>query len=158
MRNFLTLLGAAARRNEPASQPLNCTFRVMPWEVGIGTFKSDRYFAAAEASQLDFVTRTGLLRPMLRQRIRWVNVAQASILRSPLQLLQRFVVTTRVLCVDDKHAYFSHRFSSRAGDHAEVLVKVKFKSGSLTVRPDLLLGVQSTIKSPAIVALDGIAL
>ncbi len=126
----------------------------MPWDVGIGTFRSDRYFAAAEAAQFDFVTRTDLLRPLLAQGVRWVNLGQASALHRPLRLFQSFVVSTKVVCVDEKHAYFSHIFSSAAGEHARVLVKAKFKQGSRTVPPHAVLGVQPTEKSIEIQALD----
>ncbi|HZY17763.1 MAG TPA: thioesterase family protein [Ramlibacter sp.] len=156
MRNLLTVLRAAARPRLHPTGTVECAFRVMPWEVGLRTFRSDRYLAVAEAAQFDFVTRTGLLRPLLRQGIGWVNLAQASVFQRPLHLMQPFVVSTQVACVDDRHAYFSHAFSSGQGPHALVLVKAKFKQGGRTVPPESVLGPQPREKSARIQALDGL--
>ena len=122
----------------PRAHPLDEVerrFRVMPWDVGIATFKSDRYFAVADLAQADYGVRTGLFGAFLKRRIRWVNLAQSARFSRPLRLFERFTVTTALVCTDGKHAYFSHRFTSPRGEHAEVLVKAKFKIGSLTVAP-----------------------
>lgn len=88
--------------------------------------------------------------------MRWVNLAQSARFERPLRLFVRYTVTTSIVCIDAKHAYFSHRFASARGMHAEVLVKAKFKVGSQTVPPRELLGEHSPEKPAAIVALDGI--
>jgi acyl-CoA thioesterase FadM len=155
VRNLLVLLTSSLRPRVACDQPLACAFRVMPWDVGISTFKSDSYFAVAESAQADFLVRTGLFGPMLAGRMRWVNLGQAARMERPLRLFQRFEVTTQVLCVDDRHAYFSHRFGSRAGHHAQVLVKVKFKQGRITVPPQQVLGPQALEKPAAVLAMDG---
>jgi acyl-CoA thioesterase FadM len=155
MRSLATLLLASTRSRGRPGDALDCAFRVMPWDVGIATLKSDRYFAFAEAAQFDFIARTGLLWPMLAQRIRWVNLAQASTLQRPLRLWQGFSVGTRVVCIDDKHAYFAHRFSSAQGLHAQVLVKAKFKRrDGMTVAPREWLGPLETGKPDSVRALD----
>jgi hypothetical protein len=154
------LYAAAAATFAPRASPrdhVECRFRVMPWDVGIATFKSDRYFAIVDLAQTDFGVRTGLFGTFLRQRMRWVNLAQSARFARPLRLFQPFTVITSVVCVDDKHAYFSHRFTSGQGEHAEVLVKAKFKVGSRTVPPGELLGGQASQKSERILALDAIA-
>lgn len=157
MRVLVTaLLAALVPRASPA-RSIECRFRVMPWDVGIATFKSDRYFAVADLAQADFGVRTGLLGQFLRRRIRWVNLAQSATFERPLRLFQRYTVTTAVVCTDGKHAYFSHRFTSPRGAHAEVLVKVKFKIRSRTLPPRELLGEHPSNKSPAIRALDSLA-
>jgi hypothetical protein len=149
------LLAALAPRASPA-QPIDCHFRVMIWDVGVATLKSDRYFAIVDLAQMDFGVRIGLAGHFLKRGVRWVNLAQSARFERPLRLFQRYTVTTAVVCTDDKHAYLSHRFTSPQGTHAEVLVKLKFKIGSRTVPPHELLGQHSSDKSPAIVALDTI--
>lgn len=128
----------------------------MPWDVGIATLKSDRYFAVADLAQVDYGIRVGLAGPFLKRGVRWINLAQCARFERPLRLFQRYTVTTAVVCGDDKHAYFLHRFTSPKGMHAEVLVKAKFKIGSRTVPPRDLLGEHGWDKSPAIQALDRI--
>lgn len=156
MRNALTLLRAALRGGPAvaADAPVRAAFRVMPTDVGLSTFKSDRYFAVAESAQLDFLVRTRCLRPLLARGVSWVNLAQTCRFAQPLKLLQRFEVITQVVCVDDKHAYFSHRFESPRGLHAEVLVKAKFKQGRKTVSPGDALGLAPTPKPAHLVLLD----
>lgn len=156
MRNLVTVLRAAASQTLVPTETIDCTFRVLPWDVGVRTLKSDRYFAIAEAAQLDFLTRTGLLWPLLKNRVGWVNLAQSSVFRRPLNLFQSFDVATKIMCADDKHAYFVHTFSSSSGEHAEVLVKAKFKRGSVTVPPEKILGPQPSDKSESAKALDSL--
>ncbi|HEX2546433.1 MAG TPA: acyl-CoA thioesterase [Ramlibacter sp.] len=156
MRPVLAAIFAALAPRVLPTEPVDCGFRVMPWDVGIATFKSDRYFTVADLAQVDFAIRTGLVGPFLRSGIRWVSLAESARFERPLRLFQRYTVTTRVVCADDKHAYFSHRFTSARGTHAEVLVKMKFKKGSLTVRPAELLHEQPSDKTKAILALDSL--
>lgn len=157
MRALLAALLACFSSRASTMQAVVCRFRVMFWDVGIATFKSDRYFAVADLAQMDFGVRTGLAGHFLKRGVRWVNLAQSGRFQRPLRLFQAYTVTTTVVCVDDKHAYFSHRFASRHGVHAELLVKAKFKIGSRTVPPRELLGEQSSDKPPAVRALDDVA-
>lgn len=155
MRLFLTIAQALLAGRRSPDVAVACRFRVMPWDVGIATFKSDRYFCVADAAQFDFGIRTGLLRPFM-DGVRWVNLAQACRFQRPLRLFQAYVVLTRVVCVDARHAYLSHRFESRGQVHAEVLVKVKFKSGRLTVPPQRFFPQAPTGRNAAIEALDAL--
>lgn len=157
MRLLLTVAQALlAGRNLPGAA-VSCRFLVMPWDVGVATFKSDRYFTVADAAQFDYAIRAGLLRPALREGVRWINLAQACHFERPLRLFQPFDVLTTVACADERHAYFSHRFETPGHLHAEVLVKVKFKQGGrLTVAPQRFFPRAPTIRSAAIEALDSL--
>jgi acyl-CoA thioesterase FadM len=156
VRLLLTLGRALLARRQAPDAAVACRFRVMPWDVGIATFKSDRYFTVADAAQFDFAIRTGLLRPLLGEGVRWINLAQACRFQRPLRLFQSYAVLTRVVCVDARHAYLSHRFESAGQVHAEVLVKLKFKSGRLTVPPQRFFPQAPTVRGPAIDALDAL--
>jgi acyl-CoA thioesterase FadM len=128
----------------------------MPWDVGMATFKSDRYFSVADLAQFDFAIRIGLLRPFWREGVRWVSLAQACCFKRPLRLLQAYSVLTRVVCVDARHAYISHSFESAGQVHAELLVKMKFKSGRLTLPPQRFFPQAGTNRTLAIDALDSL--
>lgn len=156
MRLLLTVAKALVAGRSPPGAAVSCRFRVMPWDVGVSTFKSDRYFTVADAAQFDFAIRTGLLRPALREGVRWINLAQACHFERPLRLFQPFDVLTAVACADERHAYFSHRFETSGQLHAEVLVKVKFKQGRLTVPPQRYFLQAPTTRTAAIEALDAL--
>lgn len=156
VRLFLTVGQALLAARRPPDAAIACRFRVMPWDVGIATLKSDRYFSVADAAQFDFAIRTGLLRPLLGEGVRWINLAQACRFQRPLRLFQAYSVVTRVACVDKRHAYFSHGFQLAGQVHAEVLVKVKFKSGRVTVAPERFFPQAPTIRNAAIDALDAL--
>jgi len=131
-------------------------FKVLPWDVGIATFKSDRYFTVADAAQFDFAIRVGLLRPLLHDGVRWVTVAQSCSFLRPLRLFQAFSVRTRVVSIDTRHAYIEHTFESAGQVHAELLVKMKLKKGRLTIAPQDFFPGAPISRSPAIDALDAL--
>ena len=139
MRNALTALHAFRQPRLAPSADFTCGFRVLPWDVGVRTFKTDRYLAVVEAAQVDFVIRAGLLRRFLKEGLGWVNVTQAASFHRPLKLFDAYAVTTRIECIDDKHAYASLRFAIAGEAHALVLLKTKFKQGRRTVPPAELL-------------------
>ncbi|MBK0392786.1 thioesterase family protein [Ramlibacter algicola] len=154
LRNALTAGLAFLQPRRPASGEFTCRFRVLPWDVGVRTFKTDRYLAVVESAQVDFVIRAGLLRRFLKEGIGWVNVVQAAHFARPLRLLDAYTVTTRVECADDKHAYASFRFATEAGVHATVLLKTKFKQGRRTIAPRELLGECPSEKPELVQPLD----
>ena len=114
-------------------------FRVTPFDCGIGTLKSDKYLQFAEAAQIDYLVRTGLLRTLLRDRVRFVNASQLVKFSRPVGMFQRVRMESAIIFADEKCVYFSHGFFLSDHKHAEVLVKMKFKRGSMTVRPGELL-------------------
>ncbi|MBC3920334.1 hypothetical protein H8L32_22915 [Undibacterium sp. CY18W] len=144
IRNVLTILLALCRyrfggHSTGVSDRLDCHFWVTPWDAGIRILKSDAYLQLAEAAQFDFVIRTGLLRPMLSNGTAFVNVSQLISFMKPVRLFQRVRVSSGILFSDDKCAYFSHEIYVGDVVHAEVLVKMKFKRGRVTVEPYALL-------------------
>lgn len=156
LRNALTAGHALLRPRMPASGDFVCRFRVLPWDVGVRTFKTDRYLAVVEAAQTDFIIRAGLLRRFLREGLGWVNVTQSARFDRPLRLFESYHVTTRIECIDDKHAYASFAFSSPGGLNALVLLKTKFKQGRRTVPPRDVLGDCPTAKPDFLAPLDAL--
>lgn len=134
LRNLLTFLMAllAPRADSPLSTTV-CSFRVMPWDVGVRVLKSDRYLLLAEAAQVDYMVKTGLWRRQLREGLGFVNAAQMVRFLRPIGLLQRVRVETAIVFADQRFAYFSHALFVGEAQHAEVLVKMKFKKGAITV-------------------------
>jgi len=141
LRNLLTLMLALWRYGslEPQSQT-RVFFMVGPLDTGVATLKSDRYLQMAEAAQLDYVVRTGLLGHMLRKGYSFVNASQLLRFARPVRIFNRVAVASQVVFADEKCAYFHHVFRVGTTLHAEVFVKMKFKKGRLTVNPAELLG------------------
>jgi acyl-CoA thioesterase FadM len=140
LRNLLTLLQASLARGVVGAQSRVIThFRVTPLDCGIGTLKSDKYLQLAEAAQIDYLVRTGLFYTLLRGGVRFVNASQLVKFSRPVGMFQRVRMETAMVFADDKCAYFSHELFSGEHKHGEVLVKMKFKKGALTVRPGDLI-------------------
>lgn len=145
LRNLLTalvaLLALARGRQHEPTRELRTRFLVTPLDTGIGTLKSDRYALLAEAAQVDFVIRCGLLLTLRRTHCRFVNASQLVQFIRPVHLFDRIEVRTRILFADDRWVYFSHAFHVRGELRGTVLVKMKFKRDRLTIAPLELFGV-----------------
>ncbi|HYW57526.1 MAG TPA: thioesterase family protein [Polaromonas sp.] len=140
-RNLITLLLALRHFNRlPPLARTSATFFITPFDTGITTLKSDRYLLLAEAAQIDYMVKTGLLKETLRNRYNFVNAAQMVKFIKPVRLFNRVRVETQVAYADDKCAWFCHGFYVGEAKCAEVLVKMKFKRGRVTVAPGVLLG------------------
>ena len=141
LRNLLTLLAAWPRRGSAAPDArVSAWFHVTPLDTGIATLKSDRYLQIAEAAQLDYLLQTGLMGRILKNRWQFVNASQLVKFMRPVRMFDRIRVDSQVVYADAKCAWFRHSFVVHDATHAEVLVKMKFKSGPVTVAPSEVLG------------------
>lgn len=155
LRNFLTLLFAAFGYGKSGVQSrLASRFVITPFDAGVAVLKSDKYFQLAEAAQLDFVVRTGLIGTLLKQRTSFVNASQLVRFAKPVRMFSRVTVETEIAWWDDKCAWFSHRFLVGEVAHGQVWVKMKFKQGRRTVDPRSLIGPQDSAKPDALVQWD----
>ena len=91
---------------------------------------------------------------LLRRRLRFVNASQLVKFSKPIAMFRRVRVETAIVFADDKCAYFSHAMLRGDQQHAEVLVKMKFKKGSLTVPPSDIIGQRFGVKPPHLEAWD----
>jgi Thioesterase-like superfamily len=144
LRSLLTLFWGLFRyKSQAPSAMVVSWFWVTPLDTGIATLKSDRYFQLAESAQIDFMVKTGLIGDTFKRGYRFVNAAQLVKFIKPIRLFSRVQVRSQVIYADEKCAYFSHVFHTRGILCAELLVKMKFKRGSLTIAPMTVLGVLS---------------
>jgi acyl-CoA thioesterase FadM len=136
LRNLITFIqalfvrGSLSPRSSVASH-----FRITPFDCGLKVLKSDKYLQLAEAAQLDFLVRTGLVKKLLRSRVGFVNAAMLIRFGRPIGMFRRVRVETQIVHADERCAWFSHTLAVGELKHAEVLVKMKFKRGSITVPP-----------------------
>jgi acyl-CoA thioesterase FadM len=151
IRNLLTTL--LALFSYASISPLSriaSHFWVTPLDTGISKLKSDKYFQLVEAAQFDYMVRTGLIGTTVKQGTHFVNVAQMVRFMRPIKLFSRVTVQSQVVYADDKLVYFSHTLLVQDEQCAEVLVKMKFKQGGKTVKPQELLGPVALVKPPAL--------
>ena len=132
-RNLMTLLIALFKR-DPATMQTGCicTFWVTPFDVGIRTLKSDKYLQLAEAAQLDFGVRSGLLGRMRQARCSMVNVEQQVLFTQAIRLFDTVCVRTKIVFADAKFVHFLHTYTVQGQQCTTVMVKAKFKAGRIT--------------------------
>ena len=136
LRNIIAfLIGLFSYGSEAVEDVTEIKFLVTPFDSGVRVLKSDKYLQFAETAQLDYLLKTGKLLSILQAGVSLVNVAQLVKFARPVSLFSRVRVETQLIYADDKCAYFSHTMHSQSGPAAEVLVKMKFKKGRVTVPP-----------------------
>jgi hypothetical protein len=150
LRNLLAFVVALfAQGSKAVDEETELGFWVTPLDTGIRVLKSDKYLQFAETAQVDYLVKTRRFFPILRSGANFVNVAQLVRFFRPVAMFGRVRVRTRLIYADDKCAYFSHQVHASGGLAAEVLVKMKFKKGRLTVAPGLLLPTAGFSEIPA---------
>ena len=136
LRNIIAfLIGLAAYGSKAVEGVTEVKFWVTPFDSGIRVLKSDKYLQFAETAQVDYLLKAGKFFTILRGGASFVNVAQLVKFTRPVSVFSRVRVETQLIYADDKCAYFSHTMHARGGQAAEVLVKMKFKRGRITVAP-----------------------
>ena len=116
--------------------------------------KSDKYLQFAESAQVDYLVKTRLLRILLRDGLRFVNASQLVKFSRPVGIFKRVRIETAIVFADNKYTYFSHEMFVGDDKHAEVLVKMKFKRGAMTIRPGTLIEHAFVAKPSSINAWD----
>jgi acyl-CoA thioesterase FadM len=93
-----------------------------------------RYLSIMDLGRMDYVTRVGLLRIVIRNR--WMPLVGSATIRyrRSLQPFDRFELVTRTVCWDDKWVYMEQRFERRGELIAQAYVKVLFKAAGRTLR------------------------
>lgn len=141
LRNLIVIIQAMLARGIFTGQSkITSHYWVTPFDSGTHVLKSDKYLQLAEAAQLDFLVKTRLLGKLLRGGIAFVNASQLVKFMKPIRLFERVRVETEIVCSDERCAYFSHVLFVGDRQCGEVLVKVKFKKGAVTVRPIEVVG------------------
>jgi acyl-CoA thioesterase FadM len=140
LRNIIALIvGMFSYASKAADEVTVTRFWVTPFDAGLRVLKSDKYLQLAETAQIDYLMKVGRLFSVLRSGTSFVNLAQLVRFSRPVPIFSRVRVETRLIYADDKSAYFSHAVHCAGGQAAEVLVKMKFKKGRMTVAPSTFL-------------------
>jgi acyl-CoA thioesterase FadM len=155
LRNVIAFLaGLAAYGSKAVEDVTELKFWVTPFDSGIWVLKSDKYLQFAETAQIDYLLRAGKFFTILRGGASFVNVAQLVKFTKPVPVFRRVRVETQLIYADNKCAYFSHTMHSGNGPAAEVLIKMKFRKGRITVAPFSFLPVSFTAIPPKVQGLE----
>lgn len=93
------------------------SFRVLPNDLDTNIHMNNgRYLTIMDLGRLDLVLRTGLLRAMTKRKSIPVLSAVKIRYRIPLSPFQKYKLTTRVVCWDDKWVFMEQRFIIEKGD------------------------------------------
>jgi acyl-CoA thioesterase FadM len=140
LRNLIAFLVGLLAFGKQKPQDLTVVrFLVTPFDSGLRILKSDKYLQFAETAQVDYLLKTGTFFAISRSGAAFVNVAQLVKFMRPIAVFSRATVETRLIYADEKCAWFSHAIHARGAQAAEVLVKMKFKKGRVTVPPSEFL-------------------
>lgn len=133
-RNLLTVLFAIFKKDTQILRVgCMCQFFVTPFDVGLKTLKSDKYFQLAESAQIDFGIRSGFLKRMWHAKCAMVNVSQEIQFAKPIKLFDIVQVRTHIASAEPQFIHFEHTYWVREQLCSTVKVKAKFKAGRKTV-------------------------
>lgn len=145
LRNIMAFFaGLVAYKSKTVGDVTEVKFWVTPFDSGLRVLKSDKCLQFAETAQVDYLLKVGKFFTILHDGASFVNVAQLVKFLKPIPVFARVRVETQLIYADDKSAYFSHTMHSGGCQAAEVLVKMKFKKGGITVAPFAFLPVSFT--------------
>ena len=139
-RNLLTVFFAIFKKDALIlSAGCTCQFLVTPFDVGLKTLKSDKYFQLAESAQIDFGIRSGFLKRMRHAKCAMVNVSQEIQFSKPIKLFDMVQVRTHIVATDQQFIHFEHTYWVREQLCSTVKIKAKLKAGRMTVPANQLL-------------------
>jgi acyl-CoA thioesterase FadM len=139
IRFFMSVFAAILASRVAVDAVTQVRMRVLPNDLDFNLHLNNaRYLALCDIAGVGFVIRVGLGRHMVSSRLRPLIGGRIIRFRFGLRAFERFTVSTRVLCWDDKWFYFEQRMETKRGIAAIVLTKglVRDSVRGETIRPD----------------------
>jgi acyl-CoA thioesterase FadM len=113
---------------------------VLPNDLDLNMHMNNgRYLTVLDLGRIDLLIRTGLAITFIKKR--WRPLIGGSLIRYRFSLrpFETFVISTRVICWNEKWIYFEHRFETRRGVAAIALTKGLVRDRIGAVNPDTIL-------------------
>ncbi|MBV8871085.1 MAG: thioesterase family protein [Acetobacteraceae bacterium] len=142
IRFVITLVSASLASRVGVDDVTRTRMRVLPNDLDLNLHMTNaRYLAIFDIAGMEFMIRAGLGRLMVGRGLRPLIGGRMIRHRFGVRPFERFTVSTRVLCWDDKWFYLDQRMETGRGVAAVVLTKglVRDAGRAQTVRPDELL-------------------
>lgn len=137
LRLLRIIIGALFGRRLGFFETSELSFRVWPHDLDLNVHMNNaRYLALMDLGRADLIIRVGLHRVMMRESWQAVIGATNVRFRRPLKPFQRFRLTTRLLCWDDRWLYLEQRITTPDGALAcAAVVKAVFIRKGARVPP-----------------------
>ena len=124
----------------PLLAEVRTDFRVQPQDLDTNLHMNNgRFLTLMDLGRLDFLSQTGLLWPVTRQRYLVVLGASQMVYLRSLQLWQRFTLHTRLESWDDKWFVMAQRFEHDGKVCAQGRVRGVFRRDGKTCPPGEVL-------------------
>lgn len=127
----LVLLLMLSPFRKPVSPVGPCVTPLRVWPNDLDVFmhmNNGAYLTIMDLARTDMMIRSGLLKPVVKQR--WYPVVAGETIRfkRPLKLFQRYEITTHVACWDERAFYIIQTFSRGEKFLAKAVVEARFLS------------------------------
>lgn len=125
----------------------NIAFRVMPFDVDINLhLTNSRYFAFCDLARTDLLLKSGLLKPLLKQRCLPVVAATEVSFFKAIHPLQKFNIQTQLVGWDKKYWYIEHRFICHGNVYASLTIRGSFLRNKVVVPTEEVLSLGQALK------------
>lgn len=100
--------------------------RVMPNDLDLlGHMNNGRYFTITDLARIEMLIRAGVWKELRKRDLMPLMAGETVQFRRPLMPFQKYSIVTKTLGWDDKFVYVEHKFISKKGLHALIIVKVR---------------------------------
>jgi acyl-CoA thioesterase FadM len=113
LRLLLLLLSSFWRKPLGLLDESVITLTVLPNDIDVWKVSDDRYFALMDLGRMDLVTRSGVLKLMLKNKWRPLVTFNTIRFRHSLRVFQRYQLKTRVVWWDDTTFYWKQVFERK---------------------------------------------
>ncbi len=106
-------------------------FCVLPNDLDLnGHMNNGRYLTIMDLGRMDYVLRVGLAGYVIKNK--YIPVLSSAQMRYRLPLLpfQKYTLTTRIICWDDKWVFMEHRFLIKGGKKDGAVAAIGLVKGS----------------------------
>ncbi len=123
IRLFLTLIFSRFKRKISLFEDVTTVHRVWPNDLDLlGHVNNGRYFTITDFVRIGALVRAGVWKNLRKDKLIPVMAGETAQFRKPLRPFQRYEIITRCVGWDERFMYVDHKFVSKAGIHAVLLV------------------------------------
>lgn len=100
--------------------------RVLPNDLDLlGHMNNGRYFTITDLARIEMLIRAGVWKELRKRNLMPLMAGETVQFRKPLMPFQNYSIVTKTLGWDDKFVFVEHKFVSKQGLHALIIVKVR---------------------------------
>jgi len=146
LRIFWTFVSSRFKSKISILEEFTSTHFVLLNDIDLlGHMNNGRYFTITDYVRIGCLIRAGIWREIRKRGIYPLMAGETGQFRKPLAPFQKYQIKTRSIGWDERFLYVEHKFVSRKGVHAVLLVKVFFVASdkNKTTPAEIIRSVQS---------------